>query len=138
MIVDCLRANFDAGADMLPTQKNAEALFILGHQASLKGEPCLVAEPEGYGVVGYTLWCDLENPLGLDYRGRILYGLGTYVRPGWRQQGVSAALRDEAEKEGARLGFIKVVGVAYHDVGLRSVLARGYRAAGVHVEKVLV
>jgi len=136
MIQDCLAANHEAGSDWLPTEKNAEALCEMGMLASEKGEPCMVATTEEWHL-GYTLWCELPNPLGLDFRGRVLHGLGTYVMPEYREQGLSAELRDRAEYEAKRLGFTKVVGTAYHQAGLQSVLARNYTIAGYHVERVL-
>lgn len=138
MVEDCLRVNHEAGADMLPTFKNADALVTLGMLASQRGEPCLVAdarEIDAPGPIGYTLWCELPNPLGLDYRGRVLHGLGTYVMPRFQRTGVSTHLRNCAEAQAGRLGFTKVVGVAYHQAGLQSVLARSYSIAGFHVEK---
>ena len=141
MIVDCLEINYQAGADMEPTFKNADALLQMGLLAAGRGEPCLVADARGIdtpGPIGYTLWCDLPNPLGLDMRGRVLYGLGTYVMERFQKAGVSTLLRDTAEAMGRNQGFTKVVGVAYHPVGLTTVLKRGYRVAGQHVEKELV
>jgi len=137
MILDCLRANAEAGADMLPTEKNAGALWAFGLRAALRGDPCLVAVAAEGDVLGYTEWADLGNPLGLDYKARILAGLGTYVVPSHRRFGVSHLLRDAAESMGHLLGFGKVVGVAYHEAGLASVLARGYTVTGTAVEKVL-
>jgi acetyltransferase (GNAT) family protein len=135
MIQDCLLVNHAAGADMLPTPKNANALLVMGLQAAARGEPCLFAALDSGEPMGYTEWLDLGNPLGLDYSGRILYGLGTYVKPRFRQMKLSHQLRDQAEMMAADLGFKKVVGVAYHDVGLQSALARGFRVTGFHVEK---
>jgi GNAT superfamily N-acetyltransferase len=138
-ILDCLAVNFEAGADMRPTERNAKALCALGMLAAERGEPCLVVVHRYVenGILGYTLWCELPNPLGLDFRGRVLHGLGTYVKPEARKLGVSHFLRNEAERQAQVLGFTKVVGVAYHDAGLQSVLARGYRPCGTQVEKVL-
>lgn len=70
-------------------------------------------------------------------RGKVLYGLGTYVMRRYQRDGVSTLLRDTAESMGRRLGFTKVVGVAYHPVGLTTVLKRGYQIAGQHVQKEL-
>jgi GNAT superfamily N-acetyltransferase len=140
MVTHCLEINYDAGADMQPTLRNAQVLVKLGMLAATRGEPCLVADAGGIdcpGPIGYTLWCSLPNPLDLDYRGRVIYGLGTYVMPPFQNTGVSRRLRNGAESEARQLGFTKVVGVAYHSVGLKSVLSRGYRVAGQHVEKVL-
>jgi GNAT superfamily N-acetyltransferase len=136
MIRHCLQINYDAGADMEPTQNNADALWILGIGAALKEEPCLVAF-DGIIPVGYTLWCELPNPLGLDFRGRVLHGLGTYVIPEYRKKGISTFLRNVAEAEGGRSGFTKVVGTAYTQPGFQSVIARNYRIAGTYVQKEL-
>lgn len=136
MIEDCLRINNESGADMLPTEKNADVLWQMGILAAEKGEPCLVAQVDS-APVGYTLWCELANPLGLDFERRVLHGLGTYVLPEHRRSGVAKGLRDKAEALAAALGFDKVVGVAYHEAGLMSVINRGWVGSGVHVEKVL-
>lgn len=137
MVTHCLEINYNAGADMQSTFKNAEALVQLGLLASQRNEPCLVADLDGDGPIGYTEWLELANPLGLDFRGRFLTGLGTYVMPPFQNQGVSKKLRDAAEAQGARLGFTKVGGVAYHSAGLQSVLNRGYKVAGFFTEKEL-
>lgn len=138
MIVDCLDVNYKAGADMQPTVKNADVLWQMGLAAARRGEPCLVADARNIdapGPIGYTCWLEMPNPLGLDFRGRVLHGLGTYVMPPFQRAGVSHLLRNEAEAMAGRLLFTKVVGVAYHDIGLASVLARGYTRAGTLVEK---
>lgn len=136
MIQDCLAINHGAGAEMLPTEKNADALWQLGILAAEKGEPCMVAV-DGDVLVGYTLWCELPNALGLDFSARILHGLGTYVSPADRRKGVANELRDRAEQLAKVLGFEKIVGVAYHEAGFVTVAKRGWKAVGVNVEKVL-
>jgi GNAT superfamily N-acetyltransferase len=136
LIQDCLRVNYEAGADMQPTLKNACALFAVGLQAAGRGEPCLVATVEGE-IAAYTLWCELPNPLGLDFRQRVLHGLGTYVCPAYRGVGLSHHIRNVAEAQGGRLGFDKVVGIAYHDAGLSAVRSRNYQVTGTQVEKEL-
>lgn len=138
MIQDCLDVNYKAGADMQPTFKNADVLWQMGLQASRRGEPCLVADHRNSdtpGPIGYTCWLEMPNPLGMDFRGRILHGLGTYVMPPFQRSGVSTLLRNEAEAQAGRLMFTKVVGIAYHDAGLKSVLSRSYRKVGTMVEK---
>lgn len=140
MIEDCLRINYAAGADMQPTFKNADVLWQMGLQASRRGDPCLVVSAlniDAPGPIGYTCWLEMPNPLGMDFRGRVLHGLGTYVMPRFQRAGVSHHLRNCAEVQAAEMGFTKVVGVAYHEAGLKSVLARGYRNVGTHVEKEL-
>ncbi len=139
MVLHCLEINYDAGADMQATPKNALALVDLGYAASAKGEPCFVVDlrsGECPGPIGYTLWCSLPNPLGLDYRGNPLYGLGTYVMPPFQRAGISTALRDVAERDAKTQGFTKVVGTAFTVPGLQSVLSRGYVVTGQSVEKV--
>lgn len=136
MIQDCLAINQAAGAEMLPTRKNAEALYALGIQASNAGQPCYVAVEKGVPV-GYTLWCELPNVLGLDFAAKIMHGLGTYVVPTHRRSGVSERLRDEAEGLARQLGYDKIVGIAYHAPGFLSCTKRGFKAVGVNVEKVL-
>lgn len=137
MVQDCLRVNYQAGADMKATPKNADILVQMGMLAAPKGEPCLVAEVDGLGLVGYTLWCSLPNPLGMEFRGNILHGLGTYVTLQHRRSGLAHLLRNEAEAQALRQGFTKIVGCAYHSAGFQSVLARNYRVAGTLVEKEL-
>lgn len=134
-IQDCLAVNHEAGADMLPTERNAFVLWQIGLQAAAKGEPCLVADMAERGIVGYTLWCELPNPLAMDMSTRVLHGLGTYVVPDLRQSGLSNHLRNVAEAQATRLGFGKITGTAYHDVGLKSVVTRGFQTVGVLVEK---
>lgn len=136
MILDCLETNFQAGADMLPTYKNADVLWRVGVLASAKGEPTLVATIDDKPV-GYTLWCDLPNPLDMDLKHRILYGLGTYIAEPYRRIGLSEHLRNVAEGMAARSGFTKISGTAYHEAGLQSVLKRGFAPAGILVEKTL-
>jgi GNAT superfamily N-acetyltransferase len=136
MIQDCLAINHGAGAEMLPTKKNAEALWAVGIQASNAGQPCYVAVERGVPV-GYTLWCELPNVLGLDFCAKIMHGLGTYVAPAYRNTGVSKRLRDEAEGLAKQLGYDKIVGIAYHEAGFVTVAKRGWKAVGVNVEKVL-
>lgn len=135
MVQDCLDVNHQAGADMLPTYKNVDVLVKMGMLASDRGEPCLIADVAAIGPVGYTLWCELPNPLGLDFAARVLHGLGTYVLPPYRRVKVSEHLRNVAEAQAKRLGFEKIVGVAYHEAGAQSVLRRGFTVVGAHVEK---
>ena len=137
MIEDCLDVNFRAGADMLPTDKNAAALLALGMIRAAAGDPCLVSTSGTGRLQAYTLWVDLPNPLGLDYGSRILYGLGTYVEPALRRLGVSDQLRDAAEAMARAQGFDKIVGTVYHTAGAASCLRRGFRVTGQLVEKVL-
>ena len=73
MILDCLTDNYTAGAEMLPTEKNAQIFATLGILAADKGEPCFVAEDEGR-IIGYVQWLSLPNPAGIDMRGRPLVG----------------------------------------------------------------
>lgn len=140
MILACLEDTYHNGAEMQPTPKNARVLLTLGMQAASRGEPCLVADAGGIdvpGPIGYNLWTSLPNPLGLDFRCRVLHGLGTYVMVPFRRYGVSRDLRVRAERIGADQGFDKVAGVAFDPVGLRSVLGRGFRPVGQYVEKEL-
>lgn len=138
-IHDCLSINYEAGADMQPTAKNARVLWQMGLLAAERGEPCLAALRRAFprDILGYTLWCELPNPLGMDFRCRVLHGLGTYVREPYRKIGLSNHLRTQAERDAGALGFGKVVGIAYHEPGLKSVLARSYRPVGTMVEKCL-
>jgi len=137
MVEDCLAINQAAGAEMRPTVKNASVLVEMGLRAAAANQPCLVAQLPDGTLVGYTLWCELPNALGLDFTSRILHGLGTYVVPTHRREGVSDALRDHAEQIAARLGYDKIVGIAYHEPGFASCSKRGFKAVGVNVEKVL-
>lgn len=136
MVMECLRINREAGAEMLPTYKNTDVLVQMGMLGSARGEPCLVAcIPDG--PIGYTLWTELPNPLGLDFGSRVLHGLGTYVMEPYRRLGISAHLRNVAEAQALRMGFDKITGTAYHGAGAQSVLTRGFRVVGAHVEKQL-
>lgn len=135
MILDCLRVNHEAGAHMLPTEKNAEVLVAVGLRASERGDPCLLASLDE--PVGYTLWCELPNPLGLEFEDRLLHGLGTYVRPSHRRRHIATALRDAAEAQAARMGFGRVIGVAYHEAGLESLRSRSWQVYARELEKEL-
>jgi GNAT superfamily N-acetyltransferase len=136
MIEHCLEENFLAGAEMKPSEKNADVLFQLGlHWSQLK-QPTYIAEHKGQPCA-YTLWGALPNPMELDMRWKDCAGLGTYVAPWARRQGVASDLRTHALAHAKALGFERVTGVTYHWPGLSAVYRLGFEAVGTQVVKVL-
>jgi len=136
LVGDCLASTYDNGADLKPSAMNVAYLIEFGLARAAAGDPCLLWEKD-VGIIAYTLWAEMANPLNLDFRGKVCYGFGTYVLPNWRRRGISDQLRDAAEARAKLAGFVKVVGTAYHETGLVSCLNRGYRVAGAYVEKTL-
>jgi len=136
MVRDCLQVNFEAGADLQPTAANTGKLVTLGLSWAQRGEPTLVALLDGK-VVAFTLWGSFENNLGLQMRDNFCVGLGTYVLPEQRHRGVASDLRTWAMRVALERGYARILGTAYHDAGLASVLALGFRAVGTQVEKQL-
>ena len=94
----------------------------------------VVADATPGGVVGFVAWAWVPGVPD----GSVL-GFGTYVRPAWRQAGVSEAMRDEAARYYAGRGRQRVEGSVARGnrSGLRSALAAGFRVTGYIVEKEL-
>lgn len=134
MLMDLLANNVEAGGELLPTERNAHVLVDLGLKWAAAGEPTLVACDVSGAVVAFTLWGSLGNPMGLDTRDNLCTGIGTYVVPGWRRRYVSCKLRREAFEVARRKRYDRVLGVAYHEAGLQSMLRIGAKAIGTVTE----
>lgn len=132
MLLDCLRVNADAGADLAPTQHNAETFAALGVRWSAEGEPSLVAVDEQGEVAGFTLWGGMPCPW--EFVAPLCHGICTYVRADVRRTGVASALRERALMVAKRRGYAKVTGVAFHAEGKASALANGFTVVGEQVE----
>lgn len=133
MILDLLNSAAGIGTKMQSTARNAQMLLELGMQFSRIGDPTLIAL-DGDEAVGMCLWGGLPNPLGLDMRTAVCAGLGTYVVPHRRMQGISAALRQRGIEIARARGYDSVEGVAYDEVGETSALAAGFIPCGTQVE----
>ncbi len=132
MIRDCLAANFEAGADIAPTDKSVAALLMLGMAWAAKGDPTLIAARHGE-VLGYTLWGQFSDA-NMDLREGLALGLGTYVLPAFRNARVATRLRAAALEAAHARGYTLIRGVTYHDAGLRSCMAAGFYVTGHTVE----
>lgn len=133
MIADCLAVNAKAGADIAPTDANANVLWAQGCAWAAAGDPTLAWIDDGQPVA-WTLWGGMETVGGLQMVDRICYGLSTYVRPEFRRDGIASQLRRAALAQAKAAGYAKVVGVAFHEAGLRSSLHVGFSAVGTQVE----
>lgn len=90
------------------------------------GEAVVVAE-HLEDIVGWCAWVHL--PMSPRTK---CEGLGTYVTPEWRHDGVSRKLRDFAERHATALGYRYVDGCAAEDniAGFESVMRMGFRVIG--------
>jgi GNAT superfamily N-acetyltransferase len=136
MIGSMLETTAAQGGQLLATPKNVAWLLSLGLHFAAHGDPTLVYVDDE-GIVGFTLWGDLGNPMELDTRSHACTGFGTFVVPGKRRQHVASALRQAALGIARQRGYDCVRGTAYHDEGRLSALAVGFQPSGTEVEYTL-
>lgn len=103
-----LTETYPAGYDYQPTFRNAATLVEVGLVHGAVGDPVLAAVDDDRSVIGWTAWFGATNPLAFDYRDRICFGMGTYVLPSARHQGVAAALHDAAVVIARNRGYTRV------------------------------
>ena len=132
MLGDYLEEESSNGSELSPSVRNfnflAEIarLYLFGQ---IDGVVLLAGE------VGFLLWGKAPNQL--DYRwGKTAVGWGTYVRPGFRGQGISKALREEGKRQLRNKGFAVVLGAVLvgNTAGKESGIKAGfeiYREQGV-------
>lgn len=118
------------GSEIRPTDRTMAfymALFDSYTMGSRFGL-CLLA---GDGAT--LLWGESmdSSPLDTDF-GKIAHGWGTYVAPPARGQGLSRALREEAVRRLADMGFDSVLGMAHlpNEKGLQTGLGVGFKVYG--------
>jgi len=130
MILDLLAENAPLGADMAPTEENVAILLALGMQWASRGDPTLVACDSSGQVIGFTLWGAFDNMAGVLLTKRTCNGVGTYVVPAWRNQGVASELRRAAANCARAKGYERVLGATFHEAALRSTLRVGFKVIG--------
>jgi len=123
-----LRAQYKAGGDYRPTERNVEALLQLGLLASGAGDPCVVAYVDGR-LVGFCMWVGSPGPF--DTRERSVFAFADYVCPEFQRQGWSVRLRSVAKLIGAEAGYTRCDGFCLTKAALRAAEAAGARVFGV-------
>lgn len=133
LVLAFLTEHYAVGGDIQPTEENAAHLVALGvHRATL-GDPVFLAGDED-GIVGFALWCGTpESPITM--RDKVCQGLGTYVVPPRRRDGISILLRESAFIQAAVAGYTRIDGVARDKKGLESSKRVGFTAVGAYVTK---
>jgi len=116
-------------AQGLPDQSKVLAVGI--EYGVSHGEAIVVAEDAAGELVGFVAWASLPNAA----EGEVL-GMGTYVAPSHRRQGLSVRMREYAKDYCRERGAKFVSGAVFgeNDAGLAAAKRTGAKVRGVLVE----
>jgi len=107
--IELLESHQEYGGDILPTERT---------MAYFRGVFQAYTEEERQGVVLFgarnnavLMWGELESDFPYDHPwGRWAMGWGVYVRPDFRKQGISSALRQRGANELSLMDFETILG----------------------------
>lgn len=128
-LTEFLRAQYAAGGDYRPTERNVEAFLQLGLLAAGAGDPCVVAYADGK-LVGFCMWVGAASP-AFDTRERSVFAFADYVCPEFQRQGWSVRLRAVAKLLGASAGYTRCDGFCLTKAALKAAEAAGAKIFGV-------
>ena len=113
---------------------NVNLLLFVVRQAIDRGDPVVVAERDGQ-IVGFCLWTQLDTPLRYDRK--VLHGLGTFVVPAFRKQGISDLIRSLAEGIARDKGYESILGSVHPSnvAGVASLEGHGWKTVHCVVVK---
>jgi len=131
-----LQAGIERGGDLLPTDRNVDALLNLGLLGAERGDPCLVADDP---LVAFVLWTAPEGSHLVDMRWKTIQAIGSYTEIGERSFGVAGALREAARRMAVDLGYERITGPVHltNGRGLREFCERGAWPTSVQMELLL-
>lgn len=105
--------------DVLPTEQNADVMIFSGISAAESGDPCCALWIDNK-IVGFTYWVG-SSTRGFEVREKVCSGLGTFILPEYRRQGLATKLREKAVEIAKDAGYARVDGIVHDKVGTDSV-----------------
>jgi GNAT superfamily N-acetyltransferase len=121
-----------AGGPILPNYRSANTFIEDAMRGAQRGDPVLLATRDNK-VAGFVVW--IAPPTNYAMVSKRLTGMGTYVVPRFRRDGLATELRQAAEALARAQRFTGVDGIAYDTAGIQTVKSLGFVPAGILTRK---